>query len=204
MPTISGSGASASLQGWQVTNNPWGAGSLTYGTDYTMSITYDSGNLANHPAFSWSYPALTAANQYTVYAYPEITFGSSPWWGQWATPDPLGVFPLAVSDLSSLKVDYNVALTGDSTSHNVAFEIWLTDTKGGGSSSITNEVMVLFHLGTMYGTTPNNGTFTSGTYAGTVYNHFNWASSTSDPNGWTFTTVQPGTGTQPGADELSG
>ncbi|GAA0563831.1 pre-peptidase C-terminal domain-containing protein [Rhizomicrobium electricum] len=197
MPTISGSGASAQGLGWQVTNNPWGSGSLTYGTDYTMSITYDAGNLANHPTFSWSYPALTAANRYTVFAYPEITFGSSPWWGQWAAADPLGVFPVSLANLASLEINYDIGLTGFAGGHNVAFEIWLTDTPNGGSAAITNEVMVQLHIGPMYGSSAGAGTFSSGTYTGTIYNNLNWAS------GWTFTVVQPGT-TQPGADALSG
>jgi hypothetical protein len=198
VPTISGPGASATLLGWQLQNNPWGAGSLVYGTDYTMAITYNDKNLANNPTFSWTYPAPNASNRYTVYAYPEIMFGGSPWWGNSDTRDPLAVFPLSMADLTSLTIKYNVTMTGDDGGHNVAFEIWLTDTKGGGSAAITNEVMVLFHLGTMYSTDPGAGTFASGTYTGTIYNNLNWAS------GWTFTTVQPGTTGQPGADELSG
>ncbi len=198
MPTISGTSAWNRTLGWTIQNNPWGAGSLTYGTDYTMSIAYNDKNLSDHPTFNWSFPALTNANRYTVYAYPEIMFGASPWGTNSNSIDPLGVFPLGVSDLSSLTVKYNVGMTGFDGGHNVAFEIWLTNTKGGGSTAITNEVMVLFHLATMYGTSGSIGTFTSGTYSGTIYNNANWSS------GWDFTTVQPGTGTQPGADEMSG
>ena len=203
MPTISGKDASATLLGWHLQNNPWGSAHLVYGTDYTMSITYNGNNFPDHPTFSWTYPPSSPANRWSTFAYPEIQFGNSPWSGSSTSIDPMGVFPVAVADLASLRVKYNIATSGDSDGHSVAFEIWLTNVKGGGMDTVTNEIMVNVHLGPLHGTDMGVATFQSGTFTGQIYNNFNWNASSSDPDGWTFTSVAPGT-IQPGADELSG
>ncbi|GAA0569781.1 GH12 family glycosyl hydrolase domain-containing protein [Rhizomicrobium electricum] len=197
MPTISGQSAWADLNGWRVQTNVWNAGSLVYGTDYTINATYTAGDLAGRPTFSWAFPAMTQTNYYNVHAYPELMFGGSPWWGGAMSSDPLQVFPIKVNDLANLTIKYDLAATGDMQGYNVAFEVFLNSVPNGTNTTMTNEIMVWFHKGAFSpGGTPA-GTYSDADFTGTIYNASNWnAGTTSSP--WTYTAIASDT------DDLSG
>lgn len=86
--------------------------------------------------WSWDWPGFDPS----VFAYPEVVVGWKPWSGG-KTTDPR--FPLKVSDVRTLTLDYEVEseVTG---SYDLAPEIWLTDapaTDKPNPQSITTEVM---------------------------------------------------------------
>jgi len=197
MPTISGSSVSADLNGWRVQSNVWNPLGLVYGTDYTISATYNANNFANHPQYNWAFPARTETNYYNVHAYPEIMFGGSPWWGGALSSDPLQVFPIRVSDLTELTMKYKLAITGDPMGFNVAFEVFLTNTPNGNSTTLTNEVMVWFHRGAFDPGGSVVGTYSDSNFRGTIYSAANWNAGTDNPS-WTYTAIASN------ADDLSG
>jgi len=86
--------------------------------------------------WSWDWPGFDPS----VFAYPEVVVGWKPWSGG-ATTDPR--FPLKVSDVHTLTLDYEVEseVTG---SYDLAPEIWLTSAGASAKpnpQSITTEVM---------------------------------------------------------------
>ena len=86
--------------------------------------------------WSWDWPGFDP----TVFAYPEVVVGWKPWSGG-ETTDPH--FPLKVSDVRTLSLDYEVEseVTG---SYDLAPEIWLTNAGASvkpNPQSITTEVM---------------------------------------------------------------
>jgi Ca2+-binding RTX toxin-like protein len=127
-------------------DNAWGSGGLTYGTDYTISATYSKSDVVDHTTFNWSYPTASL-NPPKILAYPDVTFGPSPTGGGVQTYIGPAVFPLQVGAISTFQANYNLSLGGDTSGYDVAFDMWLTNTPGGGLSTITNEVMVWVHKG---------------------------------------------------------
>jgi Ca2+-binding RTX toxin-like protein len=181
MPTTkSGANATAGLLGWHVQTNVWNPQTLVYGTDYTTSVTYNPKNLADHPVWNWQFPAANSSNFYTVHSYAEIMYGGSPWWDAATGAEPMNMFPLAITDLTSLKINYDVGISGNTDGFNVAFELWLEDGNGSGSANLTNECMVWFHHGTMTAGGGALATYTSGAYSGTIYGQAGWSS------GWNY------------------
>jgi hypothetical protein len=188
MPTISGTSSwYTAPNGWRVQTNVWNPLSLVYGTDYTISATYNANDVVNGTLWSWVFPARTETNYYNVHAYPELMYGYSPWWGT-TTPAAGSVFPVAVANIVSLTGDYNLSFDGDALGYNIAFEMWLTDTPGGGSTTMTNEIMIWFHRGAF---SPGGSALTGYAdhyFAGTIYNQVNWTAGT-DSQPWTYTAI---------------
>jgi hypothetical protein len=197
MPTITGQNVSTDLIGWRVQTNVWNPETLTYGTDYTISATYTTGNLASHPTFNWAFPRLTQTNYYHVHAYPELMFGGSPWWGGAMSSDPLQVFPIKVNDLANLTIKYDLAITGDTQGYNVAFEIFLTSIPNGTNTSMTNEIMVWFHKGAFSPGGSATSTYSDSDFTGSIYTATNWTAGTNSTP-WTYTAIVSD------ADDLSG
>jgi hypothetical protein len=168
MPTIPGKNGSTALLGWHLQNNVWNPESLVEGTDYSVSFSYDANNLADRPTWNWQFPVKGA--WYSVHSYAEIMFGGSPWWDAGTSADPLGVFPVAVSDLSSLTMRYDVSLAGNTDGYNIAFELWLGTKNGDGTTTMSNEIMVWFHHGGFLPGGSVVGSYTGTDYSGTIYN----------------------------------
>lgn len=140
---ITGATKVVSANGWMALNNAWGSSTLKEGTDFKVSTVYNSKDLTSGTTFSWSYALSTEAFQ-TVKAYPDLMFGHSPY----GTPNPTDLvrpFPIQVSAISSLAVDFAVAFAGNKGGFNVAFDVWLTKVPGGDRSTVTNEIMVVLH-----------------------------------------------------------
>lgn len=178
--SLFGPGRVYSAFGWYVLNNVWNPGPLVYGTDYTVSSSYDPTDLTAGVTFHWAFPLTTTAFP-TIIAYPEVIFGPAPMSGGHKVTDIAGVFPLQVSEIVDLTADYAVAIEGNTDGFNVAFDIWLTDVPNGGPSSVTNEVMVWVHKG---GVTPYGqlaGTYDDGPISAKIY--------VSGSGDWTYTAV---------------
>ncbi|MBA4807425.1 hypothetical protein [Brevundimonas sp.] len=132
--------------GWYVLNNVWNPGKMVQGVDYTIASTYTPGAPNADVTFQWSFP-FTTETFTNIKAFPEIIFGPAPMSGGQKSTDVSAVFPVKVSDIGDLILDYSVDYTGNTGGFNVAFDIWLTSVEGGGASTLTNEVMIWVHKG---------------------------------------------------------
>jgi hypothetical protein len=188
MPTLTGPNDSATSRGWRILDNVWNPETLVYPQDYTIGATYSASSLPNGASWSGTFPAQTQSNYYHVHAYPEILFGASPWWGGTNPTDPNQVFPIQVSDIASLKMHYNLNFGGDTNGYNVAFELWLTNVPNGGSTSMTNEIMVWFH----HGSFSPGGSFLTGYnsqyFSGQLFDTPNW--NIVSGSQWRYTAVE--------------
>jgi hypothetical protein len=187
MPTLTGPQGSYALNGWQVLNNVWNPKGFVYGQDYTLSTTFHAADPVNKTRFDWAFPSSPAAYaNINVYAYPELLFGVSPWWGSTNPTDPLQVFPIRVSDIAALTADYSLSFDGETRGYNVSFEMWLTNTPAGGSATITNEIMVWFHDGAFGPDGAVVGTYTDQYFSGIIHN----APTYGDPaHPWEYTAI---------------
>ena len=143
---LSGAGRVYTHDGWYVLNNVWNPGSLVEGKDYSVASTYHPDSPNVDVTFQWSFPFTTEIFT-NIKAYPEIIFGPAPMGGGQKSADVSGVFPVQVSDIDNLTLDYAVNYTGNTGGFNVAFDIWLTSVEGGGASTLTNEIMIWVHKG---------------------------------------------------------
>ena len=124
---------------FRAVDNVWGKGGLKNGVDYTQTVTLDTITFPEGVKFEWSWPDVYKPE---IYAYPEVIFGYKPW-------DP-GVGPknfiAPVNELKTFTADFDLTISG-SNQFDVAFDVWLTDKRGGGPSSITTELMIWLHSG---------------------------------------------------------
>jgi Ca2+-binding RTX toxin-like protein len=164
---LSGAGKVTAANGWMLINNVWNPGTLIEWLNYTVSSTYTPGNLANGIQLTWSFPVVFTAWP-IIRAYPEILFGPTPLGGGTNT-DADRALPIQIADLAGFTANYNVTASGYTQGYNIAYDIWLTNTPNGGSSSITNEVMIWLHKGGVapYGTAI--GTYSDAYFSGTIY-----------------------------------
>lgn len=132
-------GDSFRLGDYTVLNNTWNVGSLIAGVDYTQSVSYNPTDLQHGTVFSWAY----GPDDSKILAYPEIMLGLSPW-------NPTAGSAAVVTQISSLRdlnLTYDVSISGQTDHFNVAYDLWLTDTPGGGPETITTEMMIWLHSG---------------------------------------------------------
>jgi Ca2+-binding RTX toxin-like protein len=177
---LTGPGSAWTAHGWYVLDNVWNPGTLVYNKDYTISATYSASDMTAKTTFDWSFPVVTDAYP-TIRAYPEVIFGPAPMSGGLKASDITGVFPVQVSSLTQLTAAYDVSYKGNTSGFNVAFDIWLTNTSGGGSASTTAEVMVWVHKGGFEASGTLVGTYTDGTHTAKIY--------TSNTGSWIYTAV---------------
>ncbi len=168
MSTLVGQFANASYLGWRIDNDAWNPCGMVYGTNYSVTTNYNPTNLTSGTTFNWQYPLATAP--LTVHAYPSIFFGASPYWGGTNPTDPNHVFPIPVADITSLTSNYNLTLSGNTQGENVAYEFWLTSQPGGGTSTITNAIMIWVHKGAFYPPGAVLGTYNDQYFSGAIYN----------------------------------
>lgn len=162
--TMSKAGNVVFANGWAALNNAWGSSGLVEGKEYWINGITNKADITNGTTFSWLYPSTTGLNL-NVLAYPAITFGVSPY----APTSSSLVFPLKVSDIKDMSINYDVSFKGATSGFNVAFDIWFTSEPRGDSSTITNELMIWVHKGSMepFGTVV--GTYTYGDFSATIY-----------------------------------
>lgn len=109
--------ASAIVGPYKYENNVWGI-DKAHGFTPEQCLLRRTQDGHDEIGWTWNWPG----NDPTVFAYPQIMFGWKPWSG--GTPsDPR--FPLRISDMQSLSLDYEVETQAEG-SYNLAPEIWLT------------------------------------------------------------------------------
>ena len=120
---------------WSADAGAWGASSLTYGVDYTQSITLDDTTFPNGTLFSWSFPLY--GGPFGVWSYPCIVYGSTPELINSAVPST------QVANFLNLSTSYSAALTVSSGQLDTIFDIWLTSKPYGGVSSVKYELEIV-------------------------------------------------------------
>ncbi|BBD99699.1 hypothetical protein SAMIE_1032000 [Sphingobium amiense] len=154
--------------GWFVVNNAWGSSALTAGVDYTLNSAFSTSDMTRGTTFNWSYP-LTTTDQ-RILAYPELIFGTSPHNAAGNPTDTSKVFPVQVSNLSKLTVDYDLSYTGNKGGFNVAYDIWFANSPTAtGTSAVTTELMIWLHKGGFEPGGTAVGTYTNGDFSATIY-----------------------------------
>ncbi|MFW2831100.1 GH12 family glycosyl hydrolase domain-containing protein [Sphingomonas sp. ID0503] len=164
---LSGPTKSGTAHGWTVVNNVWNPGPLVYGTDYTIKSSYTVADMTANTIFSWTFPAASAGSN-IIRAYPEVTFGDSPYRSHDNHNDG-GLFPVQVGKLRELIADYSVDFGGNIAGFNVAYDIWFTDVPGGKKKDVSNEIMVWVHKGGVVPFGTLLGTYTDGDFSAQVY-----------------------------------
>jgi hypothetical protein len=193
MATITGPKGTHGSHGWWLNDDVWNAGSLVYGRDYTVSTTYNPADLQQGVEFDWSFPVELSS---VVRASPNITYGPDP---NIQGRDVANTsFPIQMSQLNSFNVNYNVGISGNTNGFAVGFEIWVTSQPDGGQNSITNQIMVWVHHGSLSPQGHVIGSYTDPSHAGISGNL--WEASVHTPGGgnWQETTLVTNT------DQLSG
>ncbi|MBP2296482.1 GH12 family glycosyl hydrolase domain-containing protein [Azospirillum rugosum] len=163
MPTLSGNYDRFAANSWAVNANVWNPGRYQNGRDFTQTITIPDATIPNTTipgattqatafpsgtTLSWNWPydsgrALTY-NNYPVRAYPELTYGASPWGN---APSTTVNLPARIGDVGNLDIGYNFGIAGDPRLYNVAFSLWISDDPSKGLAGVTDEVMVWVHSG---------------------------------------------------------
>ena len=120
---------------WSAWAGAWGAGSLTYGVDYTQSITLDNTTFPNGTLFSWSFPLY--GGPFGVWSYPCIVYGSTP---ELINPT---VPSTQVANFVNLSTTYSAALTVNSGQLDTIFDIWLTSKPYGDMTTAKYELEII-------------------------------------------------------------
>lgn len=167
MATLGGADGEYDLNGWYIQNNIWDTSILDLG--YVLNGTYDAANPTSGLKYSWNFGSLPADGYYWVHAFPNVGFGQDAW--STSLPSEAKPFPLSIANLSKFQVNYNVAFGGVTDGYNVAFEMYLTSSPGGGARSITNEVMVWVHDGGWDPAGAPVGSFSDANYSGQIYSY---------------------------------
>ena len=162
---------------WSAWAGAWGAGSLTYGVDYTQSITLDNTTFPNGTLFSWSFPLY--GGPFGVWSYPCIVYGSTP---ELINPT---VPSTQVANFVNLSTSYSAALTVNSGQLDTIFDIWLTSKPYGDMTTAKYELEIIPQ--TVWHYSPLTYTLTDSTLQNAnVYVNPNWGG-----NAWTNIVVAP-------------
>jgi hypothetical protein len=167
MPTLGGANGEYDLNGWYVENNIWDSSVL--GLGYVLNGTYNALNPTSGLKYSWNFGALPDDGYYWVHAFPNVGFGQDAW--STGLPAEAKPFPLSIASLSKYLVNYDLSFGGVTDGYNVAFEMYLTSSPGGGAQSITNEVMVWVHNGGWDPAGAPVGSFSDANYSGQIYSY---------------------------------
>jgi hypothetical protein len=194
--TLTGPNGGYYTKGWYTSTNAWGSSNLTYGKDYTINGTYDPTDITKGVSYSWNFGALPSNGDYNVLAYPEICYGQDPWD---TSVDPNEKpFPLKISDITKFDASYNVSYGGQTAGYNVSFDMFVSNNPTGGSSAITDEVMVWVHTGDFNPGSPI-ASYTDGDgNAGKIYNF--WA----EGQGWEYSAFLTDKDTPAGTVDIAG
>ncbi len=176
---MTGASAAYNINGWFVLNNAWGSSALKQGVDYTISSSLSFADMTSETTFNWSYAAVTELYP-SIRAYPEVIFGVAPMGGGSNPTDTAKVFPLQVSAMVSVLADFDVSHSGNMAGHNIAYDIWLTDTPYGGPDSMTNEIMVWLYKGSFDAYGDLIGTYRDGDFTAKIYHTGTYTAIVSD------------------------
>ena len=112
-------------------NNFWGRSKLKNPESGSL-CSYKKGNL-----YGWKWELPTSASG--VIGYPALQVGRNPF-GKGGSP--VMDFPVQVSNIKSIMVDYEVETEVKHKKYNLAFDLWLTNNKNYGLENITTEIMI--------------------------------------------------------------
>ncbi|WP_408640614.1 GH12 family glycosyl hydrolase domain-containing protein, partial [Allosphingosinicella deserti] len=154
--------------GWYVLTNAWGAGSLKFGTDYSVDAIYNKTDMTKGTIFNWDFPYVTQVAA-PIKAYPNVLFGVSPQGEQINPTDTTRVFPARVGSLTGLTATHDVTMRGNVGGYNVSYDVWFTTKPNGSKPTITNELMIWVHKGDVQPFGNVIGTYVDGAFTATIY-----------------------------------
>jgi hypothetical protein len=146
---------------YRVVNNVWNKGGLRNGPDFTQSATLEPATFPGGVTLRWSWPGFNEQ----IWAYPEVIVGYKPW----DPHDPTYDFATRVDAVRELEAHFDLSIAGDTGKFNVALELWLTGKPGGGPKSITTEVMVWLHNGSLTPAGKKVGRYEGDGYGASVF-----------------------------------
>lgn len=159
-------------------NNQWGRNKVPPGQTYQQCL--QARVIGGRRRYGWTF--RWPGHEPSVYAYPEIMFGWTPWGGG-STSDPR--FPMQVDGMPPLVVSYDVESV-ISGYYNLAGEVWLTRTGGAGAArpaDIATEIMFwLDHDTTMR---PAGRNVATATFDGIAYDLYKADARTAEAS-WTY------------------
>lgn len=168
MKVMTGASAAWNTNGVYALNMAWNPGTLKYGIDYAIESVVNPVDTSKNATFHWTFP--TSSDLYVgIKAYPSLMFGVSPYGDTRNVADTAHTFPIKLTDLVSMKADFDTSFSGQKSGYNVAYDIWFTNTPNGGASTVTNELMIWTHKGSFdpFGTVL--GSFDAGGVKGKIY-----------------------------------
>ncbi|MDH6268962.1 hypothetical protein M2360_004382 [Rhizobium sp. SG_E_25_P2] len=124
-----------------ISNNVWNKGELQSGVDYKQTVTHDPTDLSRDITFAWNWPSASD----DVLAYPELIVGYKPWDESLPPAQRPDSLSSRISDIKNFVVSHDIAISGQTSNFNVAYDLWLTGKELGGSETITTELMVWAH-----------------------------------------------------------
>ncbi|MEJ2194262.1 MAG: hypothetical protein P8X73_05315 [Ignavibacteriaceae bacterium] len=114
-----------------ISNNVWGKGTET---NYEQCIYYKSNNTQTEIGWNWDWPGTG-----DVRAYPEIIFGLKPWSTE-------STSPLLPAQINSNSIILKFTGTAKAIGQwNLAYDIWLTNSKTPTAENVTHEIMIWMH-----------------------------------------------------------
>jgi hypothetical protein len=106
---------------------------LRKGVDYNESITVYPATFPNGTVLNWSFP--NQFNDSNVYAFPNLTYGSTGWY--WPTNKPT---PMKVGSFTNLSVTYNITGNFGTDDADCMFECWSSTATPISPATMTNEI----------------------------------------------------------------
>lgn len=192
MPTLSGNDDRFAANGWLASSNVWNPGRYRNGREFTQTITTKDATFPSGTSISWNWPydsrKALAYDNYPVRAYPELTYGTSPWGD---APSTTVNLPARIGDVRNLDIGYNFGIAGDPRLYNVAFSLWISDDPSKGLAGVTDEVMVWVHSGYFTPAGEQVATLTDKTGTATLWNKKDFSGGVDgNPVSWEYTSVK--------------
>ncbi|MGO4173646.1 hypothetical protein [Bosea sp. TAF32] len=122
---------------WLAWLEPWGAGALIQGKDYTNAMKILPDRFPAETSIEWAWPSTPPASG--VFNFLAINFGN-----YYNTKPPVPISARKVRDIAVLKHNHDFALAGNLDQYNVMTNIWLTREAGRHDQQLF-EVQVFFH-----------------------------------------------------------
>jgi len=123
-----------------ISNSPSHKGKLVNKIDYTQSVSVkDQNGLPNDITIEWAWPSTLAPGN--VYSYPFVGYGNAiNKYGFSGTRPPT---PLPVASISTLTLNHDMSISGDTDNFDVMYDIFLTPRPN--DNILLFEIMVVTH-----------------------------------------------------------
>ena len=164
LTTMTAPTAAYSAAPWSIVDNAFNLSGINYGVNANQTATYDTAHINVGTSFTWNYPA-EPANAIQVHAYPNIGYGGGPW----GIYEPSSGLSDSINNLSAVTAKFDIMPTGDLAGYDVAFDIFLTTTSGGGLNSVSDELMIWLHTGSFNPLGTVVGNYEDSDFSGKLY-----------------------------------